>query len=58
MLKLGPLWIYLGDQLVIDVELEMVAVRTHNGLGKSNRFIATCPMKGRLEHDYFGRITL
>src|SRR5436190_7952549 len=58
MLKLFAIWIGFGDQFVIDVDLDVIAIGTDYGVGKSDRFVPTRPMKGGLQHDFFRRVTL
>src|SRR6516164_2533826 len=58
MRKLLPIGIRFGDQLIADINLQMVAVGGHDGSRKTHRLIASGPMKGRLENDFFLGITL
>ena len=58
MLKLFAIGIGFGDQFVIDVDLDVIAIGTDYGVGKSDRFVPTGPMKGGLQHDFLRRVTL
>jgi hypothetical protein len=58
MLELCSIRISLGDQLVIDVKLQVLAIGAENRLGKANRFVTARPVEGGLEHHFFGGIAL
>src|SRR5204863_1792115 len=46
------------DQLAVNVELQMLAVRADHSFRKSNRFVAARPMECRLQNHFFRRIAL
>ena len=48
----------LGEELAVDVELQMVAVGADYGLGEADVFIAARPVEGWLQHNLFLRIAL
>src|SRR6266536_74065 len=56
--KLLAVRIYVGHQRVVNIELEVVAVGTDDRLRESNGRVASRPVKCRLQHDLFRRVTL
>ena len=56
--KFGFVGADFRHQLVRNVEFQMIAIRTDDGLGEADGFIAAGPMEGRLEDDFFFGIAL
>src|SRR5271165_392075 len=56
--ELLPIRVYVRDQFIGNVELEMVAIRANDRLGKADGGIAARPMKRGFEDDLVGGIAL
>jgi hypothetical protein len=56
--KLLAIGIDVGDELTVDIKLEVVAVRANDRFRESDRCVAARPMKRRFEHNFLGRIAL
>src|SRR5271170_2078385 len=50
--ELAPVRVNLGDQLVIDIELQMVAVGADYSVAESDRFVSARPAERRLQHNF------
>jgi len=46
--ELFSIGIDIGNQLVVDVELQVIAIRANDGLGEADRGIAARPVERRL----------
>src|SRR5438270_4213219 len=58
MRELLPVRINLGNQLIVDVELQVIAIRTHHRFREADRRVAASPMESWLKHDFLRRVAL
>src|SRR5215472_17300683 len=58
MLELLAIRVNFRDQVVIEVDLDVIAIRREYGFGEANRRVSPGPMKCRLQYAFFRWVAL